>query len=174
MAKAQVTDFRGMGQHSRDVGRASQKKSRRIEMKAMNKNKISAVVLALMVATVMAVAAPSASAVTLASLKGSWQATVIGQGGCGMGSKLLTFTLDSGGVSTSGTWASSTVSCGAGSVPLTFTITSLNADGSGTATVDAGTGVFHFDIQVNAASNMFNLVDISDANNYEEGSAIKQ
>jgi hypothetical protein len=146
-------------------------------MKAMNgtsRNRISALLIALAVVTVMAVAAPTASAVTMSSLKGSWQATVIGQGGCGFGSKLLTFTLDSTGSSTSGTWSSSTTGCGTSTVALTLTITSLNSDGSGQATVEAGSGTFHFDIQVSPASNVFNLVDIIDSGNYEEGTAIKQ
>jgi hypothetical protein len=146
-------------------------------MKAINnktKNRVSALLVALAVVTVMAVAAPTASAMTLASLKGPWQATIVGQGGCGMGSKLLNFTLDASGVSTSGTWTANTVSCGSTSIPLTFTITSLNADGSGTATAEAGGGVFNYIIQVNVASNMFNIVEVFDAGNYEAGTAVKQ
>jgi len=138
-------------------------------------NRVSAVVIALTVVMVMAVAAPTpAAAVTVAGLKGSWQAAIVGQGGCGMGSKLLNFTLDSSGVSTSGTWTANTASCGSTSIPLTFNITSLNADGSGTATAEAGTGVFHYNIQVNTASNVFNIVEVSDSGNYEAGTAIKQ
>ena len=146
-------------------------------MKAMNsktKSRISAVVLALMVATVMAEAAPTASAVTLASMKGSWQATVVGQGGCGLGTKLINFTLDSGGFSTSGSWHANTVGCGTVSEPLTFTITSLGSNGNGTAILTAGSLVLHLDIQVNSASNVLNMVDISDSGNYEEGTAIKE
>ena len=146
-------------------------------MKAMNnktKNRISALLVALAVVTVMAVAAPTASAVTVASLTGSWQGTIMGQGGCGLGSKLINFTLDSGGFSTSGSWNANTVSCGVVSEPLTFTITSLGANGAGSATMTAGGLVLHLDIQVNPASNVLTLVDISDAGNYEEGTAIKQ
>jgi len=152
-------------------------------MKATNhkmQNRVSALLVALTLVTVMAAAAPFAAAenvrpaVTLASLKGSWQGTLVGQGGCGMGSKLLNFTLNSSGESTSGTWTSNTVSCGSVTNSLTFTINSLNSDGSGTATAEAGTGVFHYNIQVNGASNVFNIVEVTDAGNYEAGTAIKQ
>ena len=88
--------------------------------------------------------------------------------------ELVNFTLNSSGNSTSGTWTSNTVDGGSASVPLTFAITSLNSDGSGTATAEAGTGVFNYNIQVNSTSNVFNIVEVTDANNYEAGVAIKQ
>jgi hypothetical protein len=145
-------------------------------MKAMN-NKVSALLVALTVVAVMAMASPFAAAedITVAKLAGSWQATVIGEGpGCGFGSKLLTFTLNSSGDSTSGTWHYSTVSCGQDSEPAVFNITSLDSDGSGTADLTVGGNTYTYTIQVNSSVNVFNLVDITDASQYEEGSAIKQ
>jgi hypothetical protein len=156
-----------------------------MKMKATNgktRNKVSALLFALAMVVAMAVAAPSAAAenahpqvVTVAKLAGSWQATVIGQGpGCGFGSKLLTFTLNSSGDSTEATWAYSTVGCSTFSESASFAITSLNSDGSGTAQLTVGGSVFNWTIQVNSAANLFNIVDITDSGNYEEGSAIKQ
>jgi hypothetical protein len=145
-----------------------------------NHNKMPALLMAVTLVAVMSVAAPFATAevhpnvIKLANLAGSWQATLIGQGGCGFGSKLLTFTMNASGDSTTGNWSSNTTGCGTSSVALTVTITSLNSDGSGTARLEAGSGVFHFNIQVNPTSNVFNLVDITDSANYEEGTAVKQ
>ena len=153
-------------------------------MKATNsksQNRLSALLIALTLVAVVVVSAPIATAqehahpaVTLAKLAGSGQATLIGEGGCGFGTKLLNFNMNSAGESTSGTWASNTVSCGSGTTPLTVTVTSLSADGSGEALLVAGTATFHMNIQVNSNGTVFNLVDITDSSNYQEGVAIKQ
>jgi hypothetical protein len=151
---------------------------RRIKMKTTSIKLAALIAVALI--TVMAVG-PFAAArtvrppVTLAGMAGPWQATVIGEGkGCGFGSKLLNFTLNSSGQAPDATWSYNTVSCSSDTVTATFTITSLNSDGNGTAELTVGGNTLHFTIQVNPTSNMFNLVDLTDTGNYEEGSAIRQ
>jgi hypothetical protein len=47
-------------------------------------------------------------------------------------------------------------------------------NGSGTAQLTFGSTVFNFNIQVAPNAQVFNLVDSTDARNYEEGSAIRQ
>jgi len=142
-----------------------------------------AILVALMLVTLVAVAIPAAAAegkakpeITLAKLKGSWQATVYGEGGCGEGSKLVTFTLNSDGVATDAVWSYHTTGCGDATITgQTFEITTLNSDGSGTATLTIGGGVtLSFSIQVSGSGQVFNLVDITDSGNYEEGTAVKQ
>lgn len=141
-----------------------------------------AILVALMLVTLVAVAIPAAAAekakpeITLAKLKGAWQATVYGEGGCGEGSKLVTFTLNSGGVATDAVWSYHTTGCGDATITgQTFEITTLNSDGSGTATLTIGGGVtLSFSIQVSGSGQVFNLVDITDSGNYEEGTAVKQ
>src|SRR5208282_19000 len=141
-----------------------------------------AILVALMLVTLVAVAIPAAGAekakpeITLAKLKGSWQATVYGEGGCGEGSKLVTFTLNSDGVATDAVWSYHTTGCGDATITgQTFEITTLNSDGSGTATLTIGGGVtLSFSIQVSGSGQVFNLVDIPDSGNYEEGTAVKQ
>jgi hypothetical protein len=144
-------------------------------------NRLTALLIALTLVAFSAAAPlaaaenPQPASVTLAKLAGSWQATIIGEGpGCGLGSKLLTFTLNSSGESTTATWSYSTTGCSTFSESASFAITSLKSDGSGTAKLTVGGYVFNYTIQVNTTASVFNMVDITDADNYEEGSAIKQ
>jgi|ERR1700733_2237680 len=115
-------------------------------------------------------------AITESQLAGAWQATVVGQGACGFGTKLVTFTLNSAGEATNAVWSYHTVGCGDSKVTgQTFKITSLKSDGAGTATLTLGPGTkLTFSIQVAPNQQVFNLVDFTDANDYEEGVAIKQ
>jgi hypothetical protein len=134
-----------------------------------------------MIATLVAVAIPAAAdgkaepEITVAKLAGSWQATFVGQDDCGIGSELVTFTLNSGEAS-SATWQYHTVSCGDGkNKDLSFTIDSLNSDGTGTATLQViETSKISLSIQVSGNEQVFNLVDITDSNHYKEGTAVKQ
>jgi hypothetical protein len=109
-------------------------------------------------------------------LAGSWQVTLYGQGGCGVGTSLVTFTLNGTGVATNATNKSHSVGCGdVTTTGNTFTITSLSSTGSGTAGLTCGTGCgFTFSIQVSPDRSSFNLVDITDPNNFVEGSAVHQ
>ena len=116
----------------------------------------------------------AAPPITLSQLAGRWQATTIGQGGCGFGSKLVTFTLNSIGEARNTTYRYHTVSCGDGEYTgQKFTITSLNSNGTGSAELGVGNGiVLTFNIQVSADHQVFNMGDITDYQNYEEGTAI--
>jgi len=83
-------------------------------------------------------------------LTGSWQATLYGLGACGVGSTLVTFTLNNSGVASNANETYHTASCGDGSsIGNTFTIQSLNADGSGMATLTCGPNCkYDFNIRV--------------------------
>lgn len=107
-------------------------------------------------------------------LNGAWQVTLYGQGGCGVGTTQVNFTL-SNGVGTA-TNKAHTVGCGdSTSTGNTFTITSLSSNGSGTAGLTCGVGCgFTFDIQVSPDRATFNLVDLTDPGNFLEGVAIHQ
>jgi hypothetical protein len=111
-----------------------------------------------------------------ANLSGKWQVAIYGQGGCGVGSILATFTLNGNGGATNATETSHSAGCGDGTTTgNTFTVQSPNADGSGTAGLSCGTGCgFNYKIQVSADRTTFNLVDVSDPANYWVGTAIHQ
>jgi hypothetical protein len=112
--------------------------------------------------------------IKVSQLAGSWQATLVIDGGCGLGTKLVTFTLSSGGTGNAAALYH-TPGCGNNGESGTITITSLNAAGTGTAQLNfGGSAVFNFNIQVSPSGQIFNMVDITDAKNYEEGSAIRQ
>ncbi len=115
-----------------------------------------------------------ASALSVKQLAGAWQAAIIANGGCGVGSKVVTFTLNTEGAATNAVETFNTPTCGEGTQKGTFTVTSLSADGSGKATLDFGGNVFNFVIQVNSTANEFNMVEITDSGNYELGTAILQ
>jgi hypothetical protein len=108
-------------------------------------------------------------------LSGAWLVTLYGQGGCGVGTTLVTFNLSSTGVGTA-TSTGHTVGCGDSTTTgNTFTITSLAANGKGTAGLTCGVGCgFTFTIQVAADRSSFTLVDVTDPNNFLEGTAVHQ
>jgi hypothetical protein len=121
---------------------------------------------------------------TLQALAGTWQATLLGNTGCGLQSMLVTFTLNSSGQATD---AANTghflnggdAGCqdGATSSGNTFSITSLNSDGSGTAGLSCGSDCgWTFQIQVSRDGTEFNLVDVDpqNPNNLLQGVAILQ
>lgn len=114
--------------------------------------------------------------VVKADLAGNWQITLYGQGGCGVGTSLVTFTLNASGAATNAVEKSHSVGCGdTSSSGNTFTIQSLNSNGSGTAGLSCGTGCgFTFSIQVAPDRSSFNLVDITDPNNFLIGVAVHQ
>jgi hypothetical protein len=143
-----------------------------------------ALAIALLLVTFASVAIPAAAQdedkgarpeVTFAKLKGTWLASMYGQGGCGVGTKLLSITFNSSGVATDVSDSYHTVSCGNDTIlGLTFTITSLNSTGTGFATLSGSGPTLNYAIQVSQNSQMMTLVDITDSGNYEEGSAVKQ
>ena len=122
----------------------------------------------------VAVLASPAGDVVTPDLTGSWQLTLYGQGGCGVGSEVATFALNSSGVATNVTATSHSVGCGdTTGTGNTFTIQSLNANGSGTAGLSCGTGCgFTFNIQVSPDRSTFNLVDMTDGGNFLAGVAV--
>lgn len=111
-----------------------------------------------------------------ADLAGNWQVTLYGQGGCGVGTTLVTFTLNASGVATNAVEKSHSLGCGdTTSSGNTFTIQSLSSNGSGTAGLSCGPSCgFTFSIQVAPDRSSFNLVDITDPNNFLVGVAIHQ
>jgi hypothetical protein len=139
-----------------------------------------AVLVALMLVALVAAAIPAAAqdaevekpAVTLAGLAGTWQAGIVLDGGCGIGSKLVTFTLNKKGTGPA-SWKASSAECGPTDGTGTMTITSLSADGSGTAVL-AINFVGDFDIQVSPNGQVMNMVEIVDSGNYDVATAVKQ
>ena len=122
--------------------------------------------------------------ITKADLAGPWQATLIGNTGCGLVSMLVTFTLDSSGTATNATIKGhlsgpSTSTCTDGTVTTgqTFTIFSLNSNGSGTAGLSCGPDCgWVFNIQVAPDRGIANLTDVDTANpfNTPTGTMIHQ
>jgi hypothetical protein len=92
---------------------------------------------------------------------------------CGVGTKLVTFFINPNGPVLA-TEKFHTDTCGDNTITGTFTITSLNALGTGTAQLYMTGVTFNFNIQVAPSDEIFNMVDITDAWNYEEGTAIRQ
>jgi hypothetical protein len=101
---------------------------------------------------------------------------IYGQGGCGVGSVLVTFTLNAKGLATNATETAHNAGCGdSTSTGNTFSIQSLNANGSGTAGLSCGTGCgFTFDIQASPDRSTFNVVDVTDGGNFLVGTAIHE
>jgi hypothetical protein len=108
-------------------------------------------------------------------LAGSWQAALVGDTGCGAGTILVNFTLNSSGTGPATLHGHS--GCGTTTTTgQTFTVTTLNSNGSGTAGVSCGTGCgFTFAIQVSPDRTQFNMADITDPiPNALAGTAIHQ
>jgi hypothetical protein len=115
---------------------------------------------------------PQPAAITLAKLAGTWTAGIELNGGCGIGSKLVTFTLNASGRGPA-TYHYNTAECGAASGTGTMRITSINADGSGTAVLSINF-VGNFNIQVSPNGQVMGLVEIVDTGNYDVGVAVRQ
>ncbi|MGA7632594.1 MAG: hypothetical protein WCB11_17675 [Terriglobales bacterium] len=138
-----------------------------------------AVLAALALITIVSAVAPGAAqdvktqpGITLAKLKGTWTAGIELNGGCGIGSKQVTFTLNASGTGPA-TYQYNTQECGASSGTGTMTITSINADGSGTAVLSINF-VGNFNIQVSPSGQVMGMVEIVDTGNYDVGVAVKQ
>jgi hypothetical protein len=139
-----------------------------------------AVLAALALITIVSAVAPGAAqdvqtrppAITLASLRGTWTAGIELNGGCGIGSKLVTFTLNAKGTGPA-TYQYNTAECGAASGTGTMAITSINADGSGTAVLSINF-VGDFNIQVSPNGQVMGMVEIVDTGNYDVGVAVKE
>jgi hypothetical protein len=138
-------------------------------------------VVALAIVALVATVRPGKASignVSKSDLAGNWQLTTVGQTGCGFGTTLYTFTLNSSGSSSNVAGTSHTAGCGDGSsTGQSFTIQSLNSNGSGTANLTCGTGCgWNLTIQVSPDRSTFNVIDVSPANpgNYIEGVAVHQ
>jgi hypothetical protein len=138
-----------------------------------------AVLAALALITFVSAVAPVAAqevkplpAITVAKLAGTWQVGIELNGGCGVGSKLVIFTLNTSGTGLA-SYQDNTAECGPGSGTGTITITSLNADGSGTAVLSLNF-VGNFDIQVSPNGQVMNMVEVADTGNYDVGTAVKR
>lgn len=144
-------------------------------------NKLSALLIALTLLTVIATAAIPASAggvkppITIANLAGPWTVVIYSNGDCGDGTHILEFTLNSSGVSGDFGDTYNTSVCGKGvHHDQTFTIETLDAEGTGTATFTNDGTPLTFSIQVNPTGNIFSLVDVTDVGSYWMGTAVKQ
>jgi len=129
------------------------------------------------VVTLVKLSRASVGTITKADLSGNWQVSLISSsGGCGVGTALVTFTLNSSGAATNATEVSHSSGCGdTTSTGNTFTVSSLGSNGSGTAGLSCGAGCgFTFKIQVAPDRSEFNLVDVTDSGNFLEGVAIHQ
>ena len=126
----------------------------------------------------------SIGVISKADLAGPWQATLIGNTGCGLVSMLVNFTLNSSGTATNATIVGhlsgpNTATCVDGTVTTgqTFTISSLNSNGSGVAGLSCGPGCgWVFNIQVSPDRGVANLTDVSTLNpfNTPTGTMIHQ
>ena len=120
----------------------------------------------------------TAAKVSIANLLGKWQLALYGQTGCGIGSSLVTFSLNAAGVATNASNTAHNAGCGdTVSTGNSFTILSLNANGSGTAGLTCGTGCgWTFNIQVSPDRSTFNVVDVfaANPNNFLVGTAIHE
>lgn len=138
-------------------------------------------VVALAIIAVVATVRPSKASignVSKSDLAGNWQLTIVGQTGCGFGTTLYNFTLNSSGSSSNVSGTSHTAGCGDGSITgQSFTIQTLNANGTGTANLTCGTGCgWNLNIQVSPDRSTFNVIDVSAQNpgNFIEGVAVHQ
>jgi hypothetical protein len=112
-----------------------------------------------------------------ADLTGNWQMTTVGQTGCGFGTTLYTFTLNSAGLATNVTAISHTGCGDSQSTGNRFQIQSLSANGSGKANLTCGSACgWNLNIQVSPDRSTFNLIDVSPQNpgNFIEGVAVHQ
>lgn len=109
------------------------------------------------------------------NLAGKWQIALGGYTGCGNQALLMTVTLDANAAGNNGTLVGHG-SCGDGTqTDQTFTVSQLAPSGSGTANMSCGPGCgWNFKIQVAPDRSTFNLVDVSDPNNFLVGSAVRQ
>jgi hypothetical protein len=108
----------------------------------------------------------------VANLAGTWQVAIELNGGCGVGSKVVTFTLNTTGTGPA-SYEANTAECGPGSGTGTMTITSLHADGSGIAVLSLNY-VGNFDIQVSPNGQVMNMVEVADTGNYDVGTAVRR
>jgi hypothetical protein len=139
-----------------------------------------AVLAALALITLVSAAAPVAAQdgqaalppSIVAKLAGTWTAGMELNGGCGIGSKQVTFTLNAAGTGPA-TYQYNTQECGAASGTGTMTITSIAANGTGTAVLSINF-VGNFNIQVSANGQIMDLVEIVDTGNYDVGVAVRQ
>jgi hypothetical protein len=138
-----------------------------------------AVLAALALITLVSAVAPGAAQdvktqppVTLANLAGTWTAGIELNGGCGIGSKQVTFTLNAEGTGPA-TYEYNTSECGAASGTGTMTITSIEANGSGTAVLSINF-VGNFNIQVSPNGQVMGMVEIVDPTNFDVGVAVKR
>ena len=145
------------------------------------KNKIVGALALLFVATITFVTSSGSAQdatvkppITIDELAGPWQATLVGNTGCGLVSMLVNFTLNSSGAATDARItthlsAPSGGGCIDGSVTTgqTFTIDSLHSNGSGTASLSCGPDCgWGFQIQVAPNHEVANLTDVATGNPY--------
>jgi hypothetical protein len=113
--------------------------------------------------------------VSLTSMSGSWVISLVGVTGCGQTTLRALATLGTTGKSSSTSLVTHSSTCGNATSAETFDITGLQSTGTGTAHLSCGDGCgWDFDIQVASGNNVFNLVDVTNGENYLAGVAIRK
>ena len=116
--------------------------------------------------------ASAEDALTVASLRGTWQLSFMGITGCGFSTMVETAVLDATGVGKVTTAQSHTqgtnAGCGDASTPnagYPFTISHLNPDGSGNGNLSCGPGCgWELIVQVSENGQMFTAIDVDPRN----------
>ena len=121
-------------------------------------------------------AKPPVPPITIAQLKGTWNATLSGVTGCGTTTLTTTFTLDASGNGTQLAGVQHTAACGDIDLTgLSAQIQSFNGDGSGFIAFGCGSGCgLGFNMQVNKTKQVFNLGPQSVPGNFLAGVAVKK
>jgi hypothetical protein len=120
------------------------------------------------------------AALTVASLKGTWQLSFMGITGCGFTTMVETAVLDATGVGKVTTAQSHTAGCGdsiSTTASFPFTINHLNSDGSGTGNLSCGPGCgWNLIVQVAQNAQMFTAIDVDPVNpgNFVEIVAVRR
>jgi hypothetical protein len=98
--------------------------------------------------------------------------TIVGQTGCGFGTAVYSVTLNSAGAGT----ATGTIhnACGDSATgTVSFNVSAVNSHGTGAAHLSCGVRCgWDLKVQLTPNHEVFNLVDVSNADNFIEGSAV--
>ena len=113
--------------------------------------------------------------VTLGNLSGVWVVSLTGVTGCGQVAMRVLADLNSSGTTSDASLITHSSECGNGTATEAFEITSLQSSGTGNAHLSCGEGCgWDFDIQVEPGNNAFTLVDVTNGQNYLEGTAVRK
>lgn len=118
---------------------------------------------------------------TIARLAGNWRLSFAGITGCGYGTQVSDFALNSSGVGTipAGSSAFHTAGCGDGvsTAQTEFLVQTLNSDGTGTGNLSCGPGCgWNLILQVSQDGKVISFTDVDSLNpgNFVSGTVIKK